>query len=92
MEYRITITIDEHGADDVAEAGDRLLNALERVCRDQGPVVGSSGVTGWLEATLAYDVEDQRTAISLALEDARTALGVAGMSAGRFRSVQSEIA
>jgi hypothetical protein len=56
MEYRITLTIAEHGNDPLA--GERVLEGFQVVAPDSGPVVDQNRQTGHLSVTLTLDLAD----------------------------------
>jgi hypothetical protein len=62
-EYRITVTMTEHGRPDVAEGNaEALLTAFEKTHPEVGAAVGADLEQGTLEVTFSIDAEDANEA------------------------------
>jgi hypothetical protein len=79
-EYRLTITVTEHGERDVAEDRmERLLEAFEATHPESGAVIGANFHLGHLDATFSVVAEDVQSAArsgSQMFADAATAAGL----------------
>jgi hypothetical protein len=63
LEYRLTMTIAEHGFSD--EAAERCLDALLALHPETGPVVAQNTDSGHLTITIALDATDPWAATNL---------------------------
>jgi hypothetical protein len=63
VEYRVTITIAEHGFSD--EAADRCLDAFLALDPAAGPVVSQNAASGHLSVTIAVEATDPWAAANL---------------------------
>lgn len=63
MEYRLTVTIAEHGASE--EVAERILDALVEVHPETGPVVSQDLTDSTLTITVAIEATDPWTASTL---------------------------
>ena len=65
-EYRLTITVRQHGHPDVAEANmEKLLKAFERAHPEVGAVIGANYHLNRLDATFAVDANDAQDATAV---------------------------
>ena len=77
MEYRLTITIADHGNEEAAE---RCLDALLERHPETGPVVSINPSAGTLSVTIALDATDPWAAGNLASRIWVTGLNQSGLS------------
>jgi hypothetical protein len=79
-EYRMTITVSEHGHRDVAEDRmEQLLEAFERAHPEVGAVVGANYHRGRLDATFLIDAPSAREANDLGSDVFASAMADAGL-------------
>jgi hypothetical protein len=82
MEYRIRVTLAEHGQPGIAEDnGERLLDAFEKVHPEVGPSVSADFRQGTLSVLFSLDAEDANKAF----ERGRP-IFAAGLRASRLRA------
>src|SRR4051812_5776346 len=68
-EYRLIITVAEHGHREVAEdCMERLHEAFERTHPEVGAVIGANFHLGHLDATFSLDAEDAKSATKRGVE------------------------
>lgn len=79
VEYRIAITIAEHGFSD--DAADRCLDAFLSLYPDAGAVVSQNTSNGHLSVTIAVDATDPWAAVNLSATMFTTGLDTAKLPA-----------
>lgn len=78
-EYRITVSMTEHGRPDVAEANaEQLLTAFEETHPEVGAAVGANLAEGWLEVTYSVEAESAEAAFTAG----QSIYGAAGAASG----------
>jgi len=78
MEYRITVTVSEHGYE--PENGERVLDGFLRTHPQTGPVVDQDVAAGTLSITFAVDASDYDHAVDSAREVFAGGMKAAGAS------------
>jgi hypothetical protein len=65
-DYRIGITVAEHGYD--LENGERFLDGFEEAHPEVGPSVSQNTADGTLRVTFSFDAEDAKDALAKAID------------------------
>jgi hypothetical protein len=79
-EYRLTITVSEHGRKDVAEERmEQLLDAFHHVHPEVGAVIGANFHLGRLDATFSIDAPSAQEANELGSQVFVEAFGESGL-------------
>jgi hypothetical protein len=86
VEYRVTVTIAEHGFSD--EAAESALDALLEIAEAAGPVVSQDAESGEMRLTIALDADDAWTAAEQASSVFAEALDKTGLPVTEVIGVQ----
>jgi hypothetical protein len=92
-EYRLTITVTEHGERDVAEDRmERLLEAFESTHPEVGAVIGANFHLGYLDATFSVDAQDAQEAAKIGGEVFVAAATSAGLEPTEVTEINASLA
>lgn len=92
-EYRLTITVTEHGEREVAEDRmERLLEAFELTHPEAGAVIGANFHLGYLDATFSVDAENAQEAARIGSDMFVDAANAADLAPSEVTEINAALA